>query len=118
MPFFALDDDLNFSAIGKLWVFLAVSVVLTGLTFAVSFLWDYVSTSRQASMLSAENTTEGLVADPDREVMEPNDVTDAAILAFALARLRAARPQDVSESTTEAALGEMDGTEERQNVAS
>ncbi len=48
MPFLSLDDNLSFKAISKFWIFVVVSLLFTGLTFAASFSWDVLSRMKAA----------------------------------------------------------------------
>jgi len=79
MPFLGLNDDLQFHALGKLWIFVVLSVALTALTFMTSFLWDKLSYKENELKISSENRpdeesvnvshgTEGLRPKPHVEV--------------------------------------------------
>jgi hypothetical protein len=48
MPFLTLDDNLEFRAIGRIWVFVIPSTLLTALVFAASFTWDIISSQRDS----------------------------------------------------------------------
>jgi hypothetical protein len=48
MPFLTLDNNLGFRAIGRIWVFIIPSTLLTALVFAASFTWDIISSQRES----------------------------------------------------------------------
>ncbi|KAK5989752.1 hypothetical protein PT974_08012 [Cladobotryum mycophilum] len=76
IPFLALDDNLQFKAVRKIWIFLVVSVVMTTLTFIASGLWDKFSARkhRMAEMFAPAKS--GWTAgNPNPTTVEPEAIS-------------------------------------------
>lgn len=86
-PFLSLNDDLEFNALEKIWIFIVANIALTTAPFEISALFDQSSRQRQAAVQSSGETTgtEAASHNGDRGVLEPGpwiDVVDVLLLVL------------------------------------
>ncbi|KAK0616898.1 hypothetical protein B0T14DRAFT_556276 [Immersiella caudata] len=118
MPFLSLDDALEFKAIGKLWIFLVISIFSTSLTFAISWWWDTHSNKKQEAMEATKSRDSEARTDTVPTLQGPRpkphyDVTIRELLVKAGLIKRGRLEQDSSEdegSTVDDAGRTVDGS--------
>ncbi|KAK3191514.1 hypothetical protein K4F52_002329 [Lecanicillium sp. MT-2017a] len=68
-PFLALDDQLSFRAISRIWVLLLVCVACTALTFAMSWLLGLSNGKTPSPNADADTAAEDTVPEADRAML-------------------------------------------------
>jgi hypothetical protein len=77
MPFLDLDDGQRFGNLGKIWIYIVVSIVSTALTFLASRVWDrFLAGSERKEQMEAmellDNNGRKLL-EPEHQVEPTND---------------------------------------------